>query len=229
MEGLVLELQSEILNSNCDILSILRKAHLMASKLNLNEFDEWIIKELNGYKNYNDIPEYREVTGVIKAHNPVHGLIEVLIPKSLSKDLNSMKLNFSISEIIELSRKNESIKMLLTAEISELLCSEIGITFPCYFIFGVHCLLDIIEKVKNTILQWCIDLGKAGIVGTNLKFNDNEIKKAKEVLQNNTYYISQVFNGDIKSSNFSFNNILNNYEKNPNLQTGDRKHILFNI
>ena len=49
MSSLVLDLQQEILKSDCDILNALRKAHLIASKLNLIEFDNWIKQELNGY------------------------------------------------------------------------------------------------------------------------------------------------------------------------------------
>ena len=40
--SLVLKLQAEVMESNCDILNALRRAHLIASKLNLKEFDGWI-------------------------------------------------------------------------------------------------------------------------------------------------------------------------------------------
>ena len=50
MSSVVIELQHELLSSDCDIVSALRKAHIIASKLNLAEFDSWILSELNGYK-----------------------------------------------------------------------------------------------------------------------------------------------------------------------------------
>lgn len=46
MGGIVLELQNEIVSSNCDVVNILRKAHLIASKLKLADFDQWIQHEL---------------------------------------------------------------------------------------------------------------------------------------------------------------------------------------
>ena len=49
MGSIVLELQNEIVSSNCDVVNILRKAHLIASKLKLADFDQWIKHELNGY------------------------------------------------------------------------------------------------------------------------------------------------------------------------------------
>ena len=63
--SLVLILQAEVMESNCDILNALRRAHLIASKLNLKEFDGWIQSELNGYppNDVAEIPDYRTVKG----------------------------------------------------------------------------------------------------------------------------------------------------------------------
>ena len=213
MSEIVIDLQNEIINDSCDIMSVLRKAHLIAAKLNLKEFDEWIMKELNGYENYEDIPDYREVIGEIKAYNSMYGLIPVMLPESLAKNLNSRKLFNSISEIVELSKNNKSITINLPTELSKMLCAEAGITFPCYFIFGAHCLLNIIERVKNTILQWCINLEKDGILGSNLKFDEKEKEKAKEIPQQINYYYGQVINGDVNSSTLTANNTVNNYDK----------------
>ena len=70
MGSIVLELQQELLQWNCDIVNALRKAHLIATKLKLSEFDVWIQNELNGYTDRNDqIPEYRNVCGIVKLHN----------------------------------------------------------------------------------------------------------------------------------------------------------------
>lgn len=78
MSSLVLDLQQEVLKPDCDILSALRKAHLIAAKLKLAEFDSWIMSELNGYKGGQlDFPQYRIVRGVLKARNPYNGWIPV--------------------------------------------------------------------------------------------------------------------------------------------------------
>ena len=49
MSSIVIDLQDEILSSDCDIVQILRRAHVIAVKLGLKEFDQWISYELNGY------------------------------------------------------------------------------------------------------------------------------------------------------------------------------------
>lgn len=49
MNSLVLGLQNEITRSGCDVVNVLRKAHLISSKLDLAQFDQWTQYELNGY------------------------------------------------------------------------------------------------------------------------------------------------------------------------------------
>lgn len=63
----VKELQIDIINNRLDVVSILRKAHLIASKLDLTDFDKWITNELNGYDDSATIPKYRRIVGEIKA------------------------------------------------------------------------------------------------------------------------------------------------------------------
>lgn len=58
MSAIVLELQQDALNPSVSALNLLRKALVVATKLNIEEFQQWIELELNGYKGA-PIPEYR--------------------------------------------------------------------------------------------------------------------------------------------------------------------------
>ncbi|WP_440248046.1 AbiTii domain-containing protein [Catenibacterium faecis] len=49
-----------MLSPNCDIVNVLRNAHLIAVKLKLSDFDQWIQYKLNGYPNKESCPEYRK-------------------------------------------------------------------------------------------------------------------------------------------------------------------------
>lgn len=70
MSKIVLELQQEAISKESDILNLLRKAYLVARKLKLNEFENWINNELNGYEAMDKLPDYRKVRGEVKAWNP---------------------------------------------------------------------------------------------------------------------------------------------------------------
>ena len=63
MSSIVLDLQNEVTKPDCDIVSVLRKAHLIAIKLGLTDFDKWIFCELNGYQNEDTVPDYRKIRG----------------------------------------------------------------------------------------------------------------------------------------------------------------------
>lgn len=67
MAKIVLELQQEAISKESDILNLLRKAYLVARKLKLNEFENWINNELNGYENMDKLPDYRKIRGEVKA------------------------------------------------------------------------------------------------------------------------------------------------------------------
>ena len=58
MNSIVLELQKEAQGSNVSVSSLLRKALVVASKLKVKEFEEWINNELNGYGDTDKIPEH---------------------------------------------------------------------------------------------------------------------------------------------------------------------------
>ena len=104
MSKLVIELQKDIIENRLDTISILRKAKLIATKLNLNDFNQWIDYELNGYDKYDDIPDYRNVIGEVKARNPYYGLIPIIMPSSIAEQLNVRKLFNPVSELIDLSK-----------------------------------------------------------------------------------------------------------------------------
>ena len=107
MSSIVIDLQDEILSSNCDIVQILRRAHVIAVKLGLKEFDQWISYELNGYPDQNACPDYRKIRGILKAFNPYHGWIPAVITDGeLETVICEKKISNSISEIITLDRKS---------------------------------------------------------------------------------------------------------------------------
>lgn len=50
----VRNLQNDVIQSGCDVVNVLRKAHVIATKLDLNNFDSWIRNELYGYTSFDN-------------------------------------------------------------------------------------------------------------------------------------------------------------------------------
>lgn len=219
MSSAVLELQSAITESNCDIVNVLRKAHIIAVKLGLHEFDQWITNELNGYTDPGSVPEYRLVHGELKLFNPYRGWIPAIIPDTeLDKIICEKKIQNSISGIITLCKDNKE----LTSPFTGSTLRELNriFDFPTttnYALFiSISAAKDIIQKVKNTVLEWTIRLDKEGILGENMRFTKEETESAKSIPQQVNYYYGTVVNGNANNSPIvtgNNNNINFNYEK----------------
>lgn len=193
MASIVLDLQKEILSPNCDIVNVLRKAHLIAVKLKLSDFDQWIQYELNGYPNKESCPEYRKVRGTLKYLNQFYGWSPIIIQNNeIEKIICERKMTNSISEIVSLSDSSENDLIAeLSGEESAFLDKNCNMLIPQRYVLHISstAVKDIEEKVKNTILEWTLKLDAKGIVGENMMFSDKEKDCATNIPQTvNNYY-----------------------------------------
>lgn len=206
MSSIVLELQQEVLKPECDILSALRKAHVIASKLKLQEFDAWIMHELNGYPDGSktDVPEYRKVYGSLMAMNPYRGWILVKIANpNIETQICEQFLWQSLSDIIELHKTSKSnFKIEFPGEFIAFLEKNSTVPFPTNYELhvGTHQLKTIVDKVANCLLEWTIKLESAGILGEDMRFSQEESAMAQKVPQTINYYYGTVINGGVKQS-----------------------------
>ena len=217
MAGIVIELQQEVLKQNCDIVNVLRRAHVIATKLQLTEFDSWITHELNGYPNQEVCPEYRKIKGVLKAFNPYQGWIPAMISDiEMETDVCERKMANSISEIVSLCQEENDLLSEFTGAQTEILNKIFRTTFPMKYALFIPrtSVMDIIEKVKNTILEWTLKLEEKGIIGDNMTFTEKEKNTATSIPQTiNNYY------GDTK--------IVNSSGDNTTVVAGDNNNVSF--
>ena len=217
MAGIVIELQQEVLKQDCDIVNVLRRAHVIATKLQLTEFDSWITHELNGYPNQEVCPEYRKIKGVLKAFNPYQGWIPAMISDiEMETDVCERKMANSISEIVSLCQEENDLLSEFTGAQTEILNKIFRTTFPMKYALFIPrtSVMDIIEKVRNTILEWTLKLEEKGIIGDNMTFTEKEKNTATSIPQTiNNYY------GDTK--------IVNSSGDNTTVVAGDNNNVSF--
>ncbi len=204
MNSIVLDLQNEVTKPDCDFLSILRKAHLIAVKLNLSEFDKWISCELNGYKAGDAVPDYRVVRGVLKGLNQYHGWIPAIIPdRKIEDSICNKRITQSLSEIITLcNQSGNALLVEFTGEHIDMLDRLFDPPLPSKY--AVHlsspAVRDIIEKVKNAVLEWTIKLEAEGILGEEKQFSSAEKESAMSIPQTINYYYGNVINAPSENS-----------------------------
>ena len=202
-KGIVIQLQEEALNDAVNIENLLRKAFLVARKLQLKDFEEWIVCEQNGYKT--EVPSYRYIGGEIKAWNPYHGWIPVMMEGKMADLLSTMPMSQPISSIADVYESSDgSVSFVLGGELTEFLNKNTTAFETKYnFKSSKSELKKIISAVRNKILDWAILLEENGIIGDELVFSETEKKTAQE---------SSVIN------NYT-NNFYSNVE-NPNIEQG---------
>ena len=155
-EGIVIQLQREALDESIDIETLLRKAYLVARKLQLKEFEEWISYEQNGYKG--DVPDYRIVGGEIKAWNPYHGWIPVVFNGNTSDIFSRMPLGLPIAAISDAYNNSDgSVSFTVPGALTELLNKSDSFLQTNYsFKSSKAELRKIISAVRNRILDWSL-------------------------------------------------------------------------
>ena len=175
MSKIVIELQQEALKSDFDIMSLLRKAYLVAKKLKLQEFEEWINNELNGYGDKEEIPEYRLLRGEIKAWNPYHGWIPVILTNE-NENITTHMAADSIANLLNIYENSTKKSAILQfgAGLNNLLSQSVNFNTKFALEIGTNQIYNIIERVRNIILDWSITLEENGILGDGLQFNEVE-------------------------------------------------------
>jgi hypothetical protein len=190
--SLIEELQAQALDRSVPVDDLLLKAKVVAEKLDIPELREWVNRELNGYGQNDQFPEYRKVQGDLQAFNPYHGWQPIIFPEpgkvkwlfeprivnSPAGQLEGAKDDVEFSFNIEPSLKAQLIQAL---------------EYPC----EVRCLLNrsqilaIPGHVRSKILDWSLRLEKAGIRGEGLSFSQHEKERA--------HYVSISIHGNVEN------------------------------
>lgn len=201
MDGIVLELQHEALAQNGDILSLLRKAYLIARKLHLTDFEQWVNKELNGYDSGDKVPRYRHLRGEVKAWNPYHGWIPVVF--SQDYELDKYESKDAIANLIDVYQNadNHMAQVNFSANINAALNKTAPFETKYALFISANQVFNIMESVRTAILEWSITLEENGIIGEGMQFSKEEKEIAISTPTINNYttnFFADVTNSQVQ-------------------------------
>jgi hypothetical protein len=181
--SLIDELQLDASNLAVPVTSLLRKALMVAAKLELSDVPEWINKELSGYEDANGVPEYRIIYGTVKALNPYRGWIPVQFPTTDLQEVVSKKhVTESVAQIEALIKTDGTVAQKFLPEAQRVLqdmCQQ-DMEFTC--VLEKSRLDGILDEIRNQVLRWAIALDRAGIRGDGLSFTGTEKEKAHNLI-----------------------------------------------
>ena len=197
--SIVLELQKEAMKSDKDILTILRMALAVATKLDLNDFEVWIGKELEGYQEEDIIPNYRQQYWKIESSDKSDNSNDFFFSLvNKFKRLTNYSVFNSIPDLIQIMNTNEcNLVPKLTSSIVHNITKEAKIDVCVQGVDPNIYIPNIIEQVRTEIFKWALLLEKNDILGNEATFT----KEEKEIAKTNQQIIQYITNNNIYGDN----------------------------
>jgi len=201
MSGLVSELQRACLDSTIRTTEVLQKAYVVARKLGIKEFEIWLDKEIRGYKDKDEPPDYRFLTGQVKVWNPMRGWIPVVTEHpDFHRAISTMPTFQPIGELEDIvsrstHKDNGVLAMSFTPEQENMILGPSSPMATPRLHVPASGVQGIIDKVRHAVLTWSLDLEEKGIKGEGMTFSEHE-KKVAESIQN----IEVHYHGDVSQS-----------------------------
>jgi hypothetical protein len=172
--SLVEQLQMDAVDRNVRTSDLLRKALLVASRLDIPGVPEWINKELSGYELKDDVPAYRRIHGRVMART-FYGWRPVQFPTNEveSKIAEQIVLQ-SVAMLEEIESEEGDPRINFPPEAQQILQAMFRRETEFTCVHSRASLVAIIDEVRNQILRWSMELYNAGVKGEGLAFTKQE-------------------------------------------------------
>jgi hypothetical protein len=183
---LVRKLQAEAANPDASVTNLLRMAKIAATKLNATDALVWINRELNGYMNLkmDDLPRYRRLVGVPVAYNPYHGWQPIQFEHATTAENFALApINMALGAIEKTVNEagGGGLALPYPPEVKVLLQKALLLRVDVQIFLERGQLWNIVDQVKNLILNWALELEKAGILGEDMQFSELEKSDARRI------------------------------------------------
>lgn len=177
MASLIEQLQADALDQSVAVTTLLRKVKVAAVKLRLNDTIDWAGHELNGYRS--EVPDYRVVHGQCMGFDSYRGWTVVGGNAEIVEALSKRAVGQSMSSLEEvISSEGTELTITLSPKIVEGIRNSNPGCLDVALHISKASICAIVDHVRNLVLDWALDLEKAGIVGEGLNFSSGEKAKA---------------------------------------------------
>lgn len=194
--NLLNDIQSDLVNESASLANTLRKAKILANRIGLSEFQEWVDSELSGYRDRESVPEYRRVRQpnyctvtngrflISDAFLPttqlpdnVRDIVEICV---FSDGVGELEAKASTTPLY----KQWTPELLMIARRSTE-WTEGGVIVDAYQNISTHAILGVLDQIRNRLLDFVLGLQEYNITPENMK-NQTEVKETAR----NVFHIS---------------------------------------
>lgn len=183
---LVLELQSLASDSKVSVATVVRKALIVSTKLEQDDFVQILNREINGYEPAAAVPPYRIAYGDIRAWNPYNGWIPVMDQNGhLGDEWRRGEIKNSIADVAQAiaNPKGRFGQRLEPTSFANGISSDIK--FETYRMYSRSVLVGVADGARQLVLDWALKLERSGIIGEQMRFTPTEKSQASQIVIRN--------------------------------------------
>lgn len=185
--SLVNELLSKALDENCSVPNLVNHAFVVAKKLKVYGFVNWLRLEMNGYEYEYEMPTVRRCIVEVRTLTRNRWIPIVFEQEEDAKNLSEVFMNLPISTLVSWVDEGKSeIELPFSPEYQKDLMVQLDIHQPISRFMSVHQVKFMIDAVKTRIIDWALQLEEEGIVGEGMTFSKAEQEKASHIININT-------------------------------------------
>lgn len=183
MPGLIDEIIRDASDGQASVSTLLRRMKVAASRLRLTDAIEWVDHELNGYPDATELPSYRCLNGVPQAHFASRGWVNIALgdDPEWNRMYSIAFFNASIAEAEAHLDGEATLRLTLMEELERTAVSQypgVDKVAVCISRGKMH---DILNGVRNRVLDWALALDAAGVTGEGMSFSAQEKSAAATV------------------------------------------------
>jgi len=213
--SLLREIQNAAIDSKISLANLLRKCKVLSSRLGNTEFKTWIENELNGYKDLENLPDYRIINVRSKGHfsGPYQsGLRNADIPLlTIDKEYHVMLSHTylmepvasieSLIENIEGGTAQEPWDANLVALVGQKIYENMN-CMQAWKVIPKTSIVGALEAVRNRILNFVLEIEAEAPDAGEAAINSKPVPEEKVHQIFNTYISGNVANVATGSSDF---------------------------
>ena len=221
--SLLREIQNSAIDSKTELSTLLRKCKVLAARLGTPDFKEWVEKELSGYQNQANLPEYRVISVNSKGHfsGPFQSGIRnadipmMCIPEEFREMLSNVYLTQPIAALEALVTQSTkgTLQEPWNPDIVAHFGSQIYERMHCmqaWKVISTSAIIATIDAVRNRVLNFALEIEAESPDAGEAAVNSNPVDQDKVNQIFNTYITGNVQNLATGNTNSTQTMTINN-------------------
>jgi hypothetical protein len=197
MATLLEQLQRDCIDPKVPVSMLLLQVKLAANKLGIAQAEEWVDKEINGYKD--NVPSYRIVRG-----SPMASTSSRPVRLQNAENISIRHVPNSIASLESLIASGPGPhRMEFPDKVAQALRKANRNKADYFVAISSSALAHIIQSVRAMIVDWTTELEKVGITGSEFSFTEGDKRKAQSPSVNINIGSIEHFAGNLGQGNVS--------------------------